>query len=141
MKFRIDDEVQVIAGADKGRKGKILKIDRVKNKVVVEGIARVWKHVRRSQKNPQGGRLNKEMPISASNVMLVDPTTGKQPKSAFATSRMVVKSGTPRLAVRAWERSHQHVPHTPPRNNRLKSRQKLRNQTYVRFQTKTPSPL
>jgi large subunit ribosomal protein L24 len=77
MKFRIDDEVQVIAGADKGRRGKILKIDREKNKVVVEGIARVWKHVRRSQKNPQGGRLNKEMPINASNVMLVDPTTGQ----------------------------------------------------------------
>ncbi|MGC6442334.1 MAG: 50S ribosomal protein L24 [Rubripirellula sp.] len=77
MKFRIDDEVQVIAGADKGRRGKILKIDRDKNKVVVEGIARVWKHVRRSQKNPQGGRLNKEMPINASNVMLVDPTTGQ----------------------------------------------------------------
>jgi large subunit ribosomal protein L24 len=37
----------------------------------------VWKHVRRSQKNPQGGRLNKEMPISASNVMLVDPSTGQ----------------------------------------------------------------
>jgi large subunit ribosomal protein L24 len=37
----------------------------------------VWKHVRRSQKNPQGGRLNKEMPISASNVMLIDPTSGK----------------------------------------------------------------
>lgn len=77
MKFRIDDEVQVIAGADKDRRGKILKIDREKNKVVVEGIARVWKHVRRSQKNPQGGRLNKEMPIDASNVMLVDPTTGQ----------------------------------------------------------------
>ena len=77
MKFRIDDEVQVIAGADKGRRGKVLKIDREKNKVVVEGIARVWKHVRRSQKNPQGGRLNKEMPINASNVMLVDPTTGQ----------------------------------------------------------------
>ena len=74
MLFRIDDEVEVIAGADKGHRGKILKIDRKKNKVVVEGAGRVWKHVRRSQKNPQGGRLNKEMPISASNVMLVDPT-------------------------------------------------------------------
>ena len=77
MKFRIDDEVLVIAGADKDRRGKILKIDREKNKVVVEGIARVWKHVRRSQKNPQGGRLSTEMPIDASNVMLVDPTTGQ----------------------------------------------------------------
>jgi large subunit ribosomal protein L24 len=77
MYFRIDDEVEVIAGADRGVRGKILKVDRKKNKVVVEGVGRVWKHVRRSQKNPQGGRLNKEMPISASNVMLVDPSSGK----------------------------------------------------------------
>ena len=76
MFFRVNDEVEVIAGADKGHRGKILKIDRKKNKVVVEGAGRVWKHVRRSQKNPQGGRLNKEMPISASNVMMIDPATG-----------------------------------------------------------------
>ena len=77
MFFRIDDEVEVIAGADKGHRGKVLKIDRTKNKLVVEGAGRVWKHVKRSQKNPQGGRLNKEMPISASNVMLIDPSSGK----------------------------------------------------------------
>jgi large subunit ribosomal protein L24 len=77
MNFRIEDEVVVIAGADKGHKGKILKIDRKNNKVIVEGAGRVWKHVRRSQKNPQGGRLNKEMPIAASNVMMIDPTTGQ----------------------------------------------------------------
>jgi large subunit ribosomal protein L24 len=77
MYFRIDDAVQVIAGADKGHRGKILKIDRKKNKVVVEGAGRVWKHVRKSQKNPQGGRLNKEMPIAASNVMLIDPSSDK----------------------------------------------------------------
>ncbi|MCG8653982.1 MAG: 50S ribosomal protein L24 [Pirellulales bacterium] len=76
MLFRINDEVEVIAGADKGHRGKILKVDRKKNKVVVEGAGRVWKHVRRSQKNPQGGRLNKEMPISASNVMIIDPNSG-----------------------------------------------------------------
>ncbi|MAI72429.1 MAG: 50S ribosomal protein L24 [Rhodopirellula sp.] len=80
MYFRIDDEVQVISGAGKLARGKILKIDRKNNKVVVEGVAKVWKHVRRSQKNPQGGRLEKEMPISASNVMIVDPTTGKPTK-------------------------------------------------------------
>ena len=76
MKFRIDDEVQVMAGADKGHKGKILKVDRKASKIVVEGAGRVWKHVKRSQKNPQGGRLNKEMPISASNCMLIDPSSG-----------------------------------------------------------------
>ncbi|TVQ03021.1 MAG: 50S ribosomal protein L24 [Planctomycetaceae bacterium] len=77
MLFKVNDTVVVITGADKDTTGKILKIDREANKVVVEGVGRVWKHVRKSQKNPQGGRLNKEMPISASNVMLVDPETGK----------------------------------------------------------------
>ncbi|MEL7337310.1 MAG: 50S ribosomal protein L24 [Planctomycetota bacterium] len=60
--------------------GRILKVDRPANKVIVEGVARVWKHVRRSQKNPQGGRLSKSMPISASNVMLVDPESGEPTK-------------------------------------------------------------
>ncbi len=77
MLLKVQDTVVIIAGADKSKQGKILKIDRENNKVIVEGVGRVWKHVRKSQKNPQGGRLNKEMPISASNVMFVDPTTGK----------------------------------------------------------------
>lgn len=76
MLLKVQDTVVVISGADRDKRGKILKIDREKNKVIVEGVGRVWKHVRKSQKNPQGGRLNKEMPISASNVMFVDPTTG-----------------------------------------------------------------
>ena len=77
MLLRTEDQVIVITGADKGKSGKVLKVDRVKNKVIVEGVARVWKHVRKSQKNPQGGRLNKEMPIAASNVMMICPKTGK----------------------------------------------------------------
>ncbi len=77
MLLRVSDTVVVIAGADKGKKGKVLKIDRAANKVLVEGVGRVWKHVKKSQKNPQGGRLNKEMPISASNVMLVDQESGQ----------------------------------------------------------------
>lgn len=76
MLFKINDTVKVITGADKNTTGKILKVDRETNKVIVEGVARVWKHVRKSQKNPQGGRLNKEMPIPASNVMFVDPDSG-----------------------------------------------------------------
>ncbi len=78
MLIREEDEVLVIAGVDKGARGKILKVDREKNRVIVEGVNRVYKHVRRSQKNPQGGRLNKEMPIDASNVMLLCPKTGKR---------------------------------------------------------------
>ena len=77
MLIRVDDQVAVIAGASKGVTGKVLKVDRENNKVVVEGVARVWKHVRRSAKNPQGGRLNVEMPIDASNVLVVCQKTGK----------------------------------------------------------------
>ncbi len=77
MHIRVDDEVIVISGANKGRRGKVLKVDRENQKVVVEGVNRVYKHVRKSQKNPQGGRLSKESAIPLSTVMLIDPQTGK----------------------------------------------------------------
>jgi len=63
----------VVAGDDKGSRGKVLRVLRSKNKVVVEGINRVYRHLKPSRRNPQGGRLSKEMPVDASNVMLVDP--------------------------------------------------------------------
>ena len=71
MWIRVDDTVEVIAGDDRGTQGKVLRVDRQTGKVVVEHVNRVYKHVRRSQKNPQGGRLSIEMPISISNVLLV----------------------------------------------------------------------
>jgi large subunit ribosomal protein L24 len=77
MRIRVDDIVVVIRGDDRGTRGKVLSVDRKANKVVVEGVNLVWKHVRRSQRNPQGGRLRREMPIDASNVALVCPTTDK----------------------------------------------------------------
>jgi large subunit ribosomal protein L24 len=58
-------------------RGKVLAIDRRKGRVTVEGVNRVYKHVRRSQKNPQGGRLSKEMPIQISNVLLVCARCGR----------------------------------------------------------------
>ena len=63
--------MRVIAGEDRGTTGKVLRVNLKDNKVVVEGVNRVYKHVRRSQKNPQGGRLSKEMPIPFSNVLLI----------------------------------------------------------------------
>jgi len=74
MHIKVDDIVEVIAGADRGEQAKVLKVYGAENKVLVEGVAKVYKHVRRSQKNPQGGRLSKEMPIQASKVMLVCPS-------------------------------------------------------------------
>jgi large subunit ribosomal protein L24 len=77
MHIRVDDVVEVLTGADNGVRARVLNIDTESNKVVVEGVNRVYKHVRRSQRNTQGGRLSKEMPISISNVMLVCPKCGK----------------------------------------------------------------
>jgi large subunit ribosomal protein L24 len=76
MHVRKDDLVQVLSGddAERGRAHKVLRVLPAEHKVVVEGVNRVYKHVKPNRRNPQGGRLSKEMPISASNVLLWCPT-------------------------------------------------------------------
>ena len=72
---RKDDMVEVIAGDDADRRPrKVLRVLPDKGKLVVEGVNRVYKHVKPNRRNPQGGRLSKEMPIDASNVLLYCPT-------------------------------------------------------------------
>jgi large subunit ribosomal protein L24 len=71
MRIKTNDNVKVISGEDRGTTAKVLRVNRKTGKIVVEGVNRVYKHVKRSQKNPQGGRLSKEMPIQAGNVLLV----------------------------------------------------------------------
>jgi large subunit ribosomal protein L24 len=77
------DMVVVITGGDRNKTGKVLDIDNKTGKVLVEGIARVWKHVKPNQRNPQGGRIQKEAYIQASNVMPLDPTSGKGTRVKF----------------------------------------------------------
>ena len=77
MLIRSGDMVEVRSGNARGTRAKALVVLPQKGKLVVEGVNRVYRHMRRSQKNPQGGRLSKEMPIDASNVMLVCPSCGK----------------------------------------------------------------
>ena len=76
MHIRVNDTVEVIRGDDTGTRGKVLRVDRESGRIVVEGVNRVFKHVRRSQKNPQGGRLSKEMPIPMANAALVCQACG-----------------------------------------------------------------
>ncbi len=71
MHIKVGDTVKVISGDDRDEQGKVLSVDRKAGMLVIEGVRRVYKHVRRSQRNPQGGRLSKEMPIPISNVQLV----------------------------------------------------------------------
>ena len=73
IRLRHGDMVKVITGADKGRVGRVLRVVPDRGKIVVEGVNLVHRHVRRSQKNPQGGRVRREAPVNISNVMLMDP--------------------------------------------------------------------
>ncbi len=76
MLIRTGDTVEVIAGADRGTRSRVIQIDRVKGKALVENVARVYRHVKRSQKHPQGGRLSVEMPVQLSNLMYVCEACG-----------------------------------------------------------------
>ena len=81
MHIRVDDTVEVITGNNRGDRGKVLRVDHTGGKLVVEGVNQVHKHVRRSQRNPQGGRLSMEMPIQISNVLLVCGACGKRTRT------------------------------------------------------------
>lgn len=81
MLIRVNDTVEVIAGDDRDTRGKVLRVDRRAGKVVVEHVNRVYKHVRKSQKNPQGGRLSLEMPIPVSNVLLICEKCGAKTRT------------------------------------------------------------
>ena len=73
----------VVTGVDKGKTGKVLRVLTAKNRVLVEGINTVWKHVRPSQRNPQGGRIQKNAPLHISNVMPLEPASGKGTRVRF----------------------------------------------------------
>jgi large subunit ribosomal protein L24 len=71
------DTVIVITGESKGQKGRVLEINRDKNKAIVEGVNMVSKHTKPNAKAPQGGIIKKEAFVHISNLMLVDPASGK----------------------------------------------------------------
>ena len=75
LKIKSGDTVKVIAGDHKGSEGKVLRVDREKNKAIVEGVNMVSKHTKPSAKSPQGGIVKKEAPIQISNISLIDPKT------------------------------------------------------------------
>jgi large subunit ribosomal protein L24 len=77
MHVRKGDTVLVIAGNDKGKQGQVREVLHEAGRVVVEGVNLRWKHKKPSQQNPKGERLQREAAIHASNVMHLDPATGK----------------------------------------------------------------
>jgi large subunit ribosomal protein L24 len=77
LKIRKGDTVQVISGANKGKQGTVLRVEPEKNRVVIEGLNMRKRHMKPSQTNPEGGIVEFEAPIHASNVMLLDPASGE----------------------------------------------------------------
>lgn len=77
MKIHKNDNVLVISGNFKGKTGKVLKVYPKNNRVIIEGVNLRKRHTKPTQQNPQGGIVEKESPINASNVMVIDPKSGE----------------------------------------------------------------
>lgn len=103
-KLKKDDEVFVIAGKEKGKKGKILAIDKRKDRVFVEGVNKRKRFVRPTQENPQGGSIEIESGIHISNVMFFDPKmeSKKKPEKKVKAVRIgfLTKDGVTKRVTR-----------------------------------------
>lgn len=88
----------IISGVEKGKTGKVIRVLTKEKKVIIEGLNRVWKHVRPNQRYPQGGRIQKEAAMAIGKVLPLDPTTGKPTRVRFrtegTTKQRVTRGGT-----------------------------------------------
>lgn len=97
MKIRKNDMVMVISGNDRGKTGKVLKVFPKELKIIIEGINIRKRHTKPTQKKPQGGIIEKEAPINASNVMILDPKTS-EPTRIGARIILDDKTGKKKIA-------------------------------------------
>lgn len=100
MHVKKSDNVVVLSGEDAGKKGKVLRAMPGEGRVLVEGVNYIWRHVRRSQKTPAGGRIQKEAPINASNVAVFCPRCNRGVRTGHKVSE---KGGKVRICVRCRE--------------------------------------
>ena len=100
MNLKVGDKVVVIAGSDKGKEGKIIKTLKKDNRVIVEGVNMVTKHVKPNAQNENGGIIKVEAKIDASNVMIIDPKTNKRTRIAHKIDE---KGNKVRISVKSKE--------------------------------------
>jgi large subunit ribosomal protein L24 len=99
MRVRKGDRVRILRGNERGKEGTILRVDREKNRVVVEGVNLRKRHRKPSAADPEGGIITFEAPLHASNVMLIDPANGEATRTRSKVGddgkrqRVSVKSG------------------------------------------------
>ncbi|MFH1011628.1 MAG: 50S ribosomal protein L24 [bacterium] len=106
MRIKKDDMVLVIAGNDRGRRGRVLKVFPDKQRIVVEGIHFIKRHMKPTQQNPKGGIVEKEGAIHVSNVMLIDPKTNQPTR----VGRVVLTGGEKKQRVRIAKVSREMIP-------------------------------
>jgi len=99
MKLKKGDKVVVVSGKDKGKEGTILRTLPEANKVLIDGVGMVKRHLRRSMKGQSGGIIEQPRPVNASNVMFLDPKTNKGTRIGRKVEdgklvRVAKKSGT-----------------------------------------------
>ena len=100
MNIRRGDIVEVVSGNEKGKRGRVLSVVRDRNRVLIEGVRMMKRHTRPTQRDPQGGIIEREAPIHASNVMLVCPNTDKPTRIA---KRQLDDGRYVRVSVRSGE--------------------------------------
>lgn len=83
MKIKKNDTVMIMVGKDKGKAGKVMQVFPKENKVVIEGLNIHYRHLRPRRQNEKGQRIEYAAPLNASNVMLVDPKTGKPTRVGY----------------------------------------------------------
>lgn len=86
FKIKVNDKVTVIAGKDKGKSGKVLQVMPENNKIVVEGINTMYKHIKSRQKGEKGQRVQFNGPVAVSNLMLACPKCNKNAKIGIKMS-------------------------------------------------------
>lgn len=101
MKIKTGDTVRVIAGKDKGKTGKVLQVFVDRNRVSVEGINLMTKHLKKRREGEQGQKLKFPAPLHASNVMLVDPTTNKPTRIGYT----FIQKGDAKVKTRIAKKS------------------------------------
>lgn len=105
LKIKKNDLVVVIAGNDRGKRGKVLKVYPEKRRIVVEGVNFIKRHQRPTQTRPQGGIVTREGAIHISNVMLLDPKSGEPTR----IGRKVLTGGERAQRVRVAKVSNEMI--------------------------------
>ena len=110
MRIKKDDKVVVLSGKDRGVEGQVIAVDQESGKITVAGVNEVKRHVKPSQRNMQGGRLSKNMPIPVGKVMLICPTCGKRTRVGYKYDESAVGADKRRSKARVCKKCGAVIP-------------------------------